>query len=235
MQSYVVFCSSPFRDAVQALAQRRSVTVSDLVLGITTIFQPSDIARFPDPGDAPPGDREEVQLKSGLRQGRLLKRKPRLQLRLRPGLSPAFIRQALALLLAIESGDLLLNLHPRIASDPSLASSPAPPSPDPALSRELDDTRLSLADARTRAEEMRALVGLLAFDIPPGGITSTAEARYVLGFPPQAPLTRQQVKARFRLLSQIYHPDKPTGDNTRMTVLIDAARYLDTRLALGQR
>jgi len=40
-------------------------------------------------------------------------------------------------------------------------------------------------------------------------------------------LNRRIVKARFRMLSQIYHPDKETGDTLRMTQLIDASRLME--------
>ena len=241
MQSYVVPCPSGFRDAVIALAERRQATVSDLVHGFLAIAGTALVEAAPDPGDAPPGDREHITLKSGPRQGQVLRRKPRLQLRLRSGLTPVLIRKALGMLLALDQGQLVLDIR-----RPGQAGSPADADrgrlvDDLAAARTVTEEAWSVARraqtvadaARERAAEMETLVRLLAFDPLPQGVRSAADARYVLGFPPAAVLTRETVKARFRMLSQIFHPDKPTGDTARMGQLIDAMRFLETRLARG--
>lgn len=217
MKSYVVPCSSPFRDQVLELAARKQVAVSDLVAGLITLLQPTDLASISDPGDAPSGDRDEVLLQSGPRAGRVLKRKPRLQLRLPDGLADSTIRRVLALALALDTGRVVLR-----PSDPNTAL---------VALEEKQALETALTKAREKSDELRALVGILAFETLPDGVETLSHARYVLGFPPDAPLTRQTVKARFRMLSQIYHPDKPTGHTHRMSQLIEATRFLERQLA----
>lgn len=226
MKSYVVPCSSPFRDAILGLADRRQCTVSDLAAAPLILLKDQDYQDVIDPGDAPPGDREAVSLKSGPRAGTILRRKPRLQLRLVDGLDAPTIRRALAVALSLDTGETKIKLHP--ASVTLVNKSEAG---DPAAATRAKETARRW---QQQAEELRAIVGLLAFEIASGPIHTVAEARYVLGFPPSASLSRETVKARFRLLSQIFHPDKPTGDNHRMGQLIEASRLLERRLGEGR-
>ncbi len=240
MRSYVVPCSSLFRNAISDIADTRGLTVSDLAMGILTLTDRKDLERFPDPGDAPVGDRDEILLKSGPRSGRVLKRKPRLQLRLPDGYDIPTIRRGLAMVLAMEDGTVRVSFRsPAASHDPPHRAEPDTSAQD-ALKRErhhhrqeLEAIKRTSAKAQEEREEMRALVNILAFDLLPTGISTVADARYVLGFPPSAALTKQTVKARFRLLSQIYHPDKTTGDTARMGQLIEASRFLERRMMYG--
>lgn len=218
MKSYIVTCSSSFRDAVQSLAVKKAVTVSDLVTAVLVLNEHLDPNSVPDPGDAGSDDRDVIALKSGARAGRYLRRKPRLQLRLADGLSDSYIRRALAWLLALDAGE-------RALAEPE-PNATTEPDHDP----EVGYDRAEIAFARQHAEEMRALVSLMTFDPLPDGVNTVVDARYVLGLPPGMQLTRRIVKARFRMLSQIYHPDKETGDTVRMAQLIDASRLMEAHL-----
>lgn len=226
MKSYVIPCASPFRDAILALAERRACTVSDLASSTLLLLKSEQFQEIDDPGDAPPGDREAVELRSGPRAGTILRRKPRLQLRLAKGLDAPTIRRALATALALDTGDWRIALHPK---DVRLVNQS-----DAVDATEIARHREAARRWQQQAEELRAIIGLLAFETGGGAIHTVAEARYVLGFPPSASLSRETVKARFRLLSQIFHPDKPTGDNHRMGQLIEASRLLERRLAEGR-
>ena len=79
-QSYTIPCSSVFRDAVQALAERRGVNAADLARSVMLIVPEKAIDDYADPGDPPKSDRETIVLKSGPAEGRPWRRKPRLQL-----------------------------------------------------------------------------------------------------------------------------------------------------------
>lgn len=226
MKSYVVSCSSAFRDAVLALSERKQSTVSDLAAAALNLMNTQEIQSVADPGDAEPGDREAVLLKSGVRKGQTLKRKPRLQLRLRSGLDSATLRRALSVALTIDQGSHRLIYHPATTVYVDAA--------DQAPAEELTRSERERDRLRSGNEELRAIIGLLAFEIGPGPVHTVAQARYILGFPPSAILSRETVKARFRLLSRIFHPDKPTGDNQRMGQLIEANRLLDRRLQDGR-
>ena len=238
MKSYIVTCSSAFRDAVQSLAAKKGVTVSDLVTAVHVLNDHLGPQSVPDPGDAGPDDRDVIKLKSGPRSGRCLRRKPRLQLRLADGLSDSYIRRSLALLIALDAGERAL-AEPEGPENPSIETQPAasikpemPETPSTSAQSTGQSTgdRTEIDTAREHAEEMRALVSLMTFDPLPDGVNTVIDARYVLGLPPGMRLTRRIVKARFRMLSQIYHPDKETGDTVRMAQLIDASRLMEAHL-----
>jgi hypothetical protein len=118
--SYTVPCPATFRDAVDRLAARRRVNVGDLARSVMLVFSPAVIEAHPDPGDPSPGDRELVVVKSGPAQGRPWRRKPRLQVRLPPGVEIPAIRRALALALALDEGGLAVRLDD---------GTPPPPAP----------------------------------------------------------------------------------------------------------
>ena len=63
------------------------------------------------------------------------------------------------------------------------------------------------------------------------GIETYADALYALGFHPHARPTQDDIKARFRMLAQIYHPDAMLGDTDRMSQLNDAIAFLRQRVA----
>ena len=51
---------------------------------------------------------------------------------------------------------------------------------------------------------------------------------YVLGFPPNAKLSPEAIKSRFRALAAIHHPDSAFGDTRRMSQLNEAMATLRT-------
>lgn len=213
--SYTIPCASAFRDAVEALAARRRVNVGDIARSVLLVMPPALIAGFPDPGEPEPGDRETVILKSGPAEGRPWRRKPRLQVRMAPGYDVPFIRRALALAMAMERGDLALKLV-----DPSAKPAPPPPPPpEPPPSRALEAVNEEL-------ERLQAIVNVLSFDPLPHGVSSHAEALHVLGFPPGARPDKRMIRARFRMLATIHHPDSNYGSHDRMSQLNQAMEVL---------
>ncbi len=64
-RSYAIPCASAFRDAVTALAERRRVNAGDLARSVLLLVPRDVVARYPDPGEPAPDDREQVVLKSG--------------------------------------------------------------------------------------------------------------------------------------------------------------------------
>ena len=212
--SYTVPCSSAFREAVEALAESRQVNVGDLARSVLLVVPGPVVERFPDPGEPPSHDRETVILKSGPAEGRPWRRKPRLQVRMPPGHGIPFIRRALGLALALAEGTLSVTLE-----DPQAAaqrSKPVPPSPPPS---EEDPTADEL-------DRLRAIISTLAFEPLADGVRSRAEALYVLGFLPNARPDSRTVRAKFRLLATIHHPDGEHGDHQRMSQLNQAMSLL---------
>ena len=192
--SYTVTCGTAFRDAVEALAARRKVNVGDLARSVMLVVSEEEISQFPDPGEPPNNDREAVIIKSGPAEGRPWRRKPRLQVRMAHGFSVSFVRKALAMALATERGEIYVRVEDSKA-----------PKADPHLQEEL--------------ERLRAIIGALSFDPLPDGVRSREEALHILGFPPTSRPDERTLRAKFRMLATIHHPDSSHGDHRRMSQL----------------
>ena len=220
--SYTIPCSTAFRDAVETLAAQRRVNVGDVARSVLLVMPPAVIAAFDDPGDPDPGDRETVILKSGPAQGRPWRRKPRLQVRMPPGYEVDFIRRALGLALALESGSMCLRLEDPRAKPPEPAAPPPPPPPSDA---HIEASRAAAA-AHEEVERLRAIINVLSFDPLPHGVSTRDEALHVLGFPPGTRPDRRTIRARFRMLATIHHPDSQHGSHNRMSQLNQAMEFL---------
>ena len=202
-RSHTVHCPTAFRDRILDLARRRNVNVADLARSILLVLDPEMIAAVPDPGEPGRGDREEVVLRSGPSKGRPWRRKPRLQVRLPPGLDAKTARRALAVALALDEGQVHLEL--RHAGESSLA-------------------RL-----RDEVERMKTIVASLAPPLLEGGVGTTSQALHVLGFSPGFDPDMAEIRSRFRTLAAIHHPDSGLGDHRRMAQLNQAIEVLRRR------
>lgn len=215
--SYTVPCSSAFREAVEALAEARQVNVGDLARSVLLVVPPEVVETFPDPGEPPSHDRETVILKSGPAEGRPWRRKPRLQVRMPPGHLIPFIRRALGLALALAEGKLAISV-----SDPS-----APVQrPEPI---EVTEVRPPIVEEEPQADELdrlRAIISALAFEPLAEGVRSRSEALHVLGFSPGTNPDSRTVRAKFRMLATIHHPDSDLGNHQRMSQLNQAMAIL---------
>ena len=230
--SYTIPCSSIFRDSVKSLARRRGVNVGDMARSVLLVIPLALISEHPDPGEPPPDDRELVVLKSGPAKGRPWRRKPRLQVRMAPGYGIQMIRRALGLALAMEQGDLSVNLSGSQTVTTVSTAAPAPAAaekkPDgPRKERRSPGRRSSdkreaealkaLDAAREELERMKAAISAMAFDPVDGGVNSRTEALYVLGFSPGSWPDARAIRARFRMLATIHHPDSNFGDHVRIS------------------
>ncbi len=239
-QSYTIPCSSSFRDAVEALARQRQANTADIARSILIVLAKSVIAAYPDPGEPAPDDREVVMLKSGPARGRPWRRKPRLQLRLAPDYDESLVRRALALALAIDAGQFDVTLVPSAAAPlqatPSFKSGEtsemggrpqaAPPKSDETAEVPGQAERNLIRSTQDDLMRLRAMVSVLSFEPLPEGVHGRADALHVLGFPPGADPDSDQVRARFRLLATIHHPDAHEGDHQRMSQLNAAMALL---------
>ncbi|MFL2687112.1 MAG: J domain-containing protein [Alphaproteobacteria bacterium] len=207
--SYVVPCSSVFRDAIIALADKRDVNVADIARSIMLIIPMETVQVCPDAGEPPAGDREAVVLKSGPSEGKPWRRKPRLQVRLPKGYAVSDIRRALGLALAMDNGDVAVTLENGRST----------------RARDL------LREARNDIDRLRGALSALAYSPIERGVETNADALYVLGFHPHARPSQDDIKARFRVLATIYHPDAMLGDTDRMSQLNDAIAFLRRRMA----
>lgn len=206
--SYIVPCSSVFRDRVTRLAERRGASPADLARAILLLVDPQQIARVPDPGGPAAEDREAIVLRSGASQGRTLRRKPRLQLRLPIGHNIPDLRRALALALSMADGETELALV-----------SAADRKAEEVVERARD--QLSEENAT-----LRRLIEDLALPIIDQGIRTRADALFVLGFPPGSVPDPGSIRRRWRRLAMIYHPDSAFGDHERMSLLNQALSKL---------
>ncbi len=207
--SYTVPCASAFRDAVEALAARRKVNVGDLARSILLVVPPATVAAFVDPGEPAADDRETVVLKSGPAEGRPWRRKPRLQVRMPPGHDIPFIRRALGLAMAMDRGELAV----------SVADSRLVP-------QQRAEERSRQAEITEELERLRAIVSVLAFEPLADGIRTRQDALHVLGFPPSSEPDARTLKAKFRMLATIHHPDGQHGSHQRMSQLNQAMEFL---------
>ena len=208
-KSYVVPCSSGLRDAVAALAEVNGVNTADIARSVMLLVSNRAIRAYPDPGEPLPNDREEVILKTGPNAGKPWRRKPRLQVRLPAGYEVVDIRKALALALALDAGSLEVVLkdsnHKRI------------------------EDRLESAEGKVK--RLTSALSAISYQPIERGIETKADALYVLGFHPHSRPTRADIKARFRMLAQIYHPDAIFGDTRRMSQLNAAISFLRNRIS----
>jgi hypothetical protein len=221
--SYTIPCASAFRDAVEGLAARRKVNVGDIARSVLLVVPPETIAAFADPGEPAGEDRETVILKSGPAEGRPWRRKPRLQVRMAPGFQVEFIRRALGMALSVDRGDV------RVRLDAPLAESPAEPAPQKPPANENEHAHahsLALAAVGEEIERLKAIVNVLSFEPLPFGVRSREEALHVLGFPPGANPDRRTLRAKFRMLATIHHPDSHYGSHHRMSQLNAAMDFL---------
>ena len=245
--SYTIPCSSSFRDSVEALARRRGVNVGDMARSVLLVIPMGEIAAYGDPGEPAAEDRELVVLKSGPAKGRPWRRKPRLQVRMAPGYQVKDIRRALGLALAVEQGSLTVLLQDPAALAPQSQPAPEPrhlPEAEPPVEPEARDrterrspgrrvsdrreaeAQKALHDAKDEIERLRATISVLAFEPLDDGVNSRADALYVLGFSPGSWPDARSVRARFRMLATIHHPDSSIGDHVRMSQLNQAMEIL---------
>lgn len=203
-QSFAISCSSQFRDSVMALAERRGVNVGDIARSILLTFPAEAIERLDDPGEPMEGDREVIKLKSGSSPGKVWRRKPRLQVRLPPGYGVSTIRRAIGLALALDGGSKMVMIEE--GQEPTM--------------------RDRLKTAGKEILRLRAIVEALAFSPLQGGVNTCRDALFVLGFSQDDTPDVRVIKARFRMLATIHHPDSGFGDHRRMSQLNAAINCL---------
>lgn len=203
-RSYAIPCASAFRDAVSALAERRQVNAGDLARSVLLLVPRDVVARYPDPGEPAPDDREQVVLKSGPSANKPWRRKPRLQVRLPDGFKILEVRRALGMALAMEEGGVALTLEE--GRKPKLGD--------------------RLKKAEGEVDRLKRAIMALAFEPLDNGIRTRADALYVMGFPPNARPEQRAIRSRFRMLATIHHPDSGFGHHERMTQLNEALSTL---------
>ncbi len=229
--SYTIPCASAFRDAVDKLATRRKVNVGDIARSVLLVMPPETIAAFPDPGEPASDDRETVILKSGPALGRPWRRKPRLQVRMAPGYAVETIRRALGMALSLEQGAIRVKLEDPKAPPPP---KPAPPPPQPEAEaypkverrHGVREQSQKLAAVSEEIDRLKAIINVLAFEPLPEGVQTRAEALYILGFAPGDTPDARTLRAKFRMLAIIHHPDSHHGDHHRMSQLNQAMELL---------
>lgn len=207
-KSYVIPCPAWFRDKVIQLAEQQDASIADLIRGVRLLLPPAALDKVLDPGDPGPDDRETITLKSGREAEKSVRRKPRLQARLEPGISVKDMRKALSLCLLLDEGSLTVAVE-----------TAGTPKHDPAAAARIEGLQEEI-------DRLRLILTTLAFDPLPNGVMTRSDALYVLGFQPTARPDRRTIQAKFRMLALIFHPDATTGDTQRMAQLNEAQRIL---------
>jgi len=201
-RAYVVPCASAFRDAVQTEAAAAASSAADLARAALLLAGVDQVRAWPDPGEPQATDRETVVIRSGAAKDRVMRRKPRLQVRLETGLSAPLIRKALALALAVRGRDAAFRVEPAGGG--------------------LDARYAAAEEDLARARDAIAALSPDALDI----VVTDADALYMLGFHPARRPDGEAVRDRFRRLAKIHHPDAPFGDTARMGLLNAAFKRL---------
>jgi len=223
--SYTIPCSSEFRDQVSTLADIKKVNVADLARSVLLMVSDTDISNFTDPGDPEPQDRETVILKSGPSKGRPWRRKPRLQVRMAPGFDVLHIRKALNLALFMEAG----KAHVRIDTEETMLQQQqeAERIRKQALDEAAEEQKNhQLPETTEELERLQAMVSVLSFEPLMDGVQDRSDALHILGFPPKTYPDRTELRARFRMLATIHHPDGKYGSHERMSQLNQAMEVL---------
>jgi len=202
-------CSSAFRDAVMALARRRGVDPAELASAALAILPEAAIRDFPDPGGPTDMDRDTALVKSGPDKGKVTYRKPRLKMKLGAGVDIVLARRALNLTLAIDRGVLSI-------AEPPKDQAPPPPARD------------ELGGEIARLE---ALVAAISFEPAAETVRSREEALHVLGYSPLSQPEAAEIRARFRMLATVHHPDGALGNTRRMAQLNAAMAMLTGKAA----
>lgn len=188
------------------LAERRQCNVADLARSALLLVPKNVLLQIPDPGEPATGDRELSVLKSGPSAGRPWRRKPRLQVRLPAGQNVPTVRRALNLLLLLDGNELDISVK-----DPGAVEA-AKDFRNQALSEEI--------------ERLGTIVSVLSFDPLSSGVRNRMDALHVLGFAPSNRPNRDQIRARFRALAAVHHPDGNFGNHQRMSQLNAAMEIL---------
>ncbi len=201
---YIINCSSVFRDAVLQLAESKKVNVGDLARSIMLTIPQTMIENFPDPGEPAVTDREKITLKSGDYQGKIWRRKPRLQARLPAGYDAKLLRRALAMALALAYNEKNMVLQ----------------------NSDEEEFSITIKQLQERNKRLHETIRKLAFTPLRMGCYSSEDALYILGLPSAPKPTEESIKKRFRELAAIFHPDGICGDHERMSQLNLALDYL---------
>lgn len=230
-KSHIVTCTTAFRTQILLMADKRHVSAADLVRAVLLLVSPEDLAEVDDPGDATDEDRETIIVQSGAAKNRILKRKPRLQLRLPAYLQDDQIRKALSLALQMDREGWLFRTPESLTQPPPETLDTDNPSADILAAdaqpkSDLEIAQKKLQDAEDEIRRLHQMIAKLRFDPLEEGVRTRAEALFVLGLPPHKFPDRQIIKERFRLLAKIMHPDSLLGDHARMAQLNDALRLL---------
>jgi hypothetical protein len=151
-----------------------------------------------------------------------------------PGYGVETIRRALAMALSLAGGEVRLRVErPGEEAPPAPPPPPPPPPAEPEAAYPKVDRRkgagdqaVAMAAASEEIERLRAIINVLSFEPLPGGVMSRADALHVLGFPPGASPDRRTIRAKFRMMATIHHPDSNHGNHHRMSQLNQAMDVL---------
>jgi hypothetical protein len=83
-----------------------------------------------------------------------------------------------------------------------------------------------LVEINEELDRLRTIVSVLAFEPLPDGVRTRGDALHVLGFPPSSEPDTRTLRAKFRMLATIHHPDSHYGSHQRMSQLNQAMEFL---------
>lgn len=200
-----IACTASFRDQVLALTKRRNVSVGDLLRAVAILLPPQALDDMADPGEPPLFERDTLVVKSGAHKGETLKRKPRLQARLKETMpfpkDAATLRKALALALALDKQEWALSVE---------------------NTKQREQRKSRHDKSEQRIVELERGLERLAFRPLTSNCRTLEDACYVFGLRASMRPSEELVRRRFRDLASVFHPDAIKGDHERMSQLNQA-------------
>lgn len=148
-----------------------------------------------------------------------MRRKPRLQLRMPTSVAPEKVRRALNLALMLYEGKAGISID--LPGDV-----PPPPPPPPGPSSKEKSMAEEIALLRERIDRLHSIASVLVQDAPGEGVRTVRDALHILGFAPGTNPDKATIRARFRMLATIHHPDSEFGAHERMSLLNQAMETL---------
>ena len=196
--NHTIYCSEDFKSRVVAVCEATDMSPADLV---KAVFLFSEIKDF---NNIILGEtdnlREQILIKSGVNVGKIVSRKPRIQIILPFKTSPDVLKKALAL-----------------ATQAKLK-----------LAHVEDIKKMQSFSKKTMVSDIDPIVKGIQPDMI-DTITTFRDALHILGFSPRTKATKLEIKARYRTLLKAYHSDTGNifADTNRLLAVQSAWEIID--------
>ncbi len=225
--NHTIYCSSSFKEKVNVVCKATFMSASDLVKAMFLFSDVQTLNQIELNDDAI--DVEEILFKSGDKAGQKITRRHRIQVVLPYHLPPDIIKKTLS-----------LAITGKITAGQNSSSSKSDTSKDETSKDDTskddvckDDTKGDIISNSTNSSsangeviEDSSLYSSIDInqieDLFPDIIENVAtiqDSLHMLGFSPNARITKQQAKKRYHILLKIFHPDMNNNYNNKQRLI----------------